>query len=239
MEVSVLRWNQKARTEDLEGGHFVAVDDAKVSSHNDGMVILHLRNGEMFVANRTGATIWSDIVAGKSVDEIAGRLCRELAIDSSAARQNVGSFISELHRRQLIRRRRAVSAPRSLLVLTLRALCELVRYDLEMAIFGFGRIQAKLQKGCVPSRVSLDPDKVQANIQTAMGLACSFYCKRVRCLQRSVVLVTLLRRYGTASQLVIGYRSPPFLSHAWAEVRGQAIDGASNYAQRLAILHRA
>jgi hypothetical protein len=59
----------------------------------------------------------------------------------------------------------------------------------------------------------------------ALGLASSLYFKPVRCLQRSAVLVRLLRRQGISALMVIGVRKVPFLAHAWVEVNGKVIDG--------------
>ena len=52
----------------------------------------------------------------------------------------------------------------------------------------------------------------------AMDWACSFYPKRVLCLQRSAATTILLRRHGAAAEMVIGAQILPFKSHAWVEV---------------------
>jgi hypothetical protein len=59
-----------------------------------------------------------------------------------------------------------------------------------------------------------------AEVCRAMDLACVFYPKSVRCLQRSVATCLLLSRHGIAGQIVIGVRFAPFKSHAWVEVDG-------------------
>jgi len=51
-----------------------------------------------------------------------------------------------------------------------------------------------------------------------VSLAACFYWKPVRCLQRSVAAMRLLRKCGIDGRLVIGYRPSPFFSHAWVEV---------------------
>lgn len=58
----------------------------------------------------------------------------------------------------------------------------------------------------------------------AMDLACVFYFKHVRCLQRSAATTILLRRYGWNAELVIGTQLIPFKSHAWCELDGVVLN---------------
>jgi prolyl oligopeptidase len=54
-------------------------------------------------------------------------------------------------------------------------------------------------------------------ISHAMDIACVFYFKTVKCLQRSVALAMLLRRHGFGAEVVIGGRIIPPKFHAWVE----------------------
>jgi hypothetical protein len=54
----------------------------------------------------------------------------------------------------------------------------------------------------------------------AMDLACVFYFKRVRCLQRSAAVTILLRRYGWRAEMVTGAQILPYEFHAWVEIDG-------------------
>ncbi len=58
----------------------------------------------------------------------------------------------------------------------------------------------------------------------AMDLACVFYFKRVRCLQRSAAITILLRRYGWEAEMVTGAQITPFEFHAWTEVDGAVVN---------------
>jgi hypothetical protein len=51
-----------------------------------------------------------------------------------------------------------------------------------------------------------------------MDLACVFYFKRVRCLQRSAAVTILLRRYGWRAEMVTGAQILPYEFHAWVEI---------------------
>jgi hypothetical protein len=58
----------------------------------------------------------------------------------------------------------------------------------------------------------------------ALDVACAFYPKRALCLQRSAVLVKMLRRRGLPAKMVIGAQKLPFKAHAWVEVEGEIIN---------------
>lgn len=119
-------------------------------------------------------------------------------------------------------------------LLTIRGLCELALYDVVTMISGFDGVRKWLIQGCAvtsPSRPELT-----AIVWDAVDLATSLYFKRVRCLQRSVITVRLLRKHGILGRLVIGYRSSPFLMHAWTEVDGKIVNDLPGYAERLQVL---
>jgi len=118
--------------------------------------------------------------------------------------------------------------------LVIRALCELVRYDIVNAASGFSRITGQVAE----QRVALltCPVETQALVCQAVSLAACFYYKPVLCLQRSVVATRLLKKYGIHGRLVIGYRASPFFSHAWVEVNGRVVNDSPAYKERLNVL---
>jgi hypothetical protein len=118
--------------------------------------------------------------------------------------------------------------------LILKALEEMMRYDVIVSSLGVGRILRHLRR----QRESAKPfsEELQKAICDAVLLATCFYWKPVLCLQRSVCTARLLRRYGIAAQVAIGFRPAPFFSHAWVEVSGQVVYGSSAYKQRLQML---
>jgi hypothetical protein len=118
--------------------------------------------------------------------------------------------------------------------LTIRGLCELVLYDIVTMISGFDGVRKWLIRDCAvtaPSHLELT-----TIVSAAVDLAACLCFKRVRCLQRSVVTVRLLRKRGIPGRLVIGYRSSPFLMHAWTEVDGKIVNDLPGYAERLRVL---
>src|SRR5258707_11474591 len=101
-----------------------------------------------------------------------------------------------------------------------KALIGLLAFD----ILGrdFGRMLSFVRHWKVlPGRA--DPGAVD-RVCDAVNLACSWYPKRARCLQRSAVTTCLLRNYGLAAQMVLGAQRAPFKAHAWVEVNGHAIN---------------
>ena len=119
-------------------------------------------------------------------------------------------------------------------LLVFRALWELARYEVMFAVRGFGPMQRRL-KHQLPARRAVSPGVEQA-ICNAVLLATCFYWKPVLCLQRSVCAVRLLRQYGVAAKLVIGYRPAPFFSHAWVEVNGRVVNSSAAYQSRMQVL---
>lgn len=58
----------------------------------------------------------------------------------------------------------------------------------------------------------------------AVNMACIWYWKPVRCLQRSAATTCLLRKNGFAAQLILGAKQMPFRAHAWVEIEGKVVN---------------
>ena len=126
--------------------------------------------------------------------------------------------------------------PFAWILLAVRTMWELCRYDLVAATSGFRGVHRKLQGLACGNRSShSDPEIVVPRTVAAVS---SFYWKPVRCLQRSVVTARLLRQYGIEAQVVIGCRAAPFARHAWVEVDGRVVNDSSGYQHKLRVLER-
>lgn len=120
-------------------------------------------------------------------------------------------------------------------LLVLRALYEIARYDLLISLRGSGFVLRRLARQSVKAGpAGLESERA---ICDAVLLATCFYWKPVLCLQRAVSTVRLLRKHGMHARLVIGYRPSPFFSHAWVEVNGRVTYGSAAYQKRLQPLH--
>jgi Transglutaminase-like superfamily len=119
--------------------------------------------------------------------------------------------------------------------LILKALYEIIRYEVVLSLRGSGRILSQLKQQSLTAKTA--NAELEKAICDAVLLATCFYWKPVLCLQRAVCTVRLLRRHGIHARLVIGYRPSPFFSHAWVEVNGRVVYGSPAYQKRLLTLH--
>lgn len=121
-------------------------------------------------------------------------------------------------------------------VLVLRALKELIFYDIVTKLGGFKRVRAYVLR---TSSKDLDPPpETVKRVVDAVDIASVFYYKRVMCLHRSFAAVRLLRKSGVKAQLIIASRPLPFLSHAWVEVDNQIVNDKPGYKRKLQVLER-
>lgn len=119
-------------------------------------------------------------------------------------------------------------------LLTLRTLCELLRYDLLNWSFGFKAVEHSVRR--MPTRKNSGAKQSMEELVRAVVCARMFYFKRVRCLQNSVATVRVLRSQGWPADLVIAFQRDPFLGHAWVELNGRALNESSVYRQKLSIM---
>ena len=73
-------------------------------------------------------------------------------------------------------------------------------------------------------RGRMPPANAVEEICEAVNRACVWYPRRVRCLQRSVVTVSLLRHFGVPAKMAMGAQTYPFTAHAWTEVDGRPVN---------------
>ena len=121
------------------------------------------------------------------------------------------------------------------MLLVLQVIWQLMRYNLVAAVCGFSGNYRGLRRH--RSRTRSRPELEQAICQTVADVS-AFYCRPVRCLQRSVVTARVLRAHGIAAELVIGYHLAPPMSHAWVEVDGRVVNDSAGYQSKLRILER-
>jgi hypothetical protein len=96
--------------------------------------------------------------------------------------------------------------------------------DILMHLAGIRALYRLLQLNENPRAVSSRGHQPIARLVDASELACVFYFKNVRCLQRSAVTTLLLRRNGWPADMVLGAQLMPLRNHAWVEVSGQIVN---------------
>jgi hypothetical protein len=114
-----------------------------------------------------------------------------------------------------------------------RVLWELARYDLLFSWRGMRGVRPRGRPVSGKGAVELE-----AAICEAVRSAAPLYWKPIRCLQRSIVTARLMRRRGILAEVVIGYRTAPFFSHAWVEVAGRVVNDSPVYRTKLQVLER-
>ncbi len=106
--------------------------------------------------------------------------------------------------------------------LSLKAYGKLILFDLYLVRGNFAALYGKVRNYRVSSQEPMH-DAVE-RICSAMDMACIWYWKEARCLQRSAATACLLKQYGVKAQMVIGAQQMPFKAHAWVEVDGCVVN---------------
>jgi hypothetical protein len=206
------------------------------SCRQDRIVILDTNAGTLFQCQGAAVKMWLGIAAGHDSKTIAADVSRDCGIPPEQAQQGLETFLNQLRLQKLIDDAPGKRPPRSWMLIA-RACLELIQYDIRLAVFGFRSIHSGLQRRACKAGPSADSD-LAARIVDAVSTASSLYWRPVKCLQRSTATVRVLRGFGIAAHLVIGYRPNPFLGHAWVEVAGRVVNDSQAFAQRLTVLER-
>jgi hypothetical protein len=102
------------------------------------------------------------------------------------------------------------------------AYLRLIAHDAFMARRDLAALHRQIKD--FPLRIAEPHAGTTERISHSLDVACVFYPKRALCLQRSAVLVMMLRRRGVEAHMVIGAQKLPFKAHAWVEVNGAIIN---------------
>ena len=113
------------------------------------------------------------------------------------------------------------------------AFVRLALHDLFMAFHSLSALTERTRKFPVRRAVPKTPAD---ELVRAVDLASCFYPKPVLCLQRSAVLIRLLRSRGIAGRMVIGTQKIPFKAHAWVEIDGRILSDRSAERERYLVM---
>lgn len=120
-------------------------------------------------------------------------------------------------------------------LLTIEAYCVLLQFDYFLSRGDFAALYNKV-RGCPrKNTVAPAPAMVEA-VCAAMDMACIWYWKEARCLQRAAATACLLRRHGLPARLVIGTQQMPLRAHAWVEVDGRVVNDRPYMREMYAVL---
>ena len=121
-------------------------------------------------------------------------------------------------------------------VLVFKAYVKLIYFDLYLARRNFSALYEKVRK--YPVRKKAPCLQAVEEICATVDMACIWYWKEARCLQRSAATACLLREYGISARLVIGAQQMPFKAHAWVEVEGRVVNDKPYMHEMYAALDR-
>ena len=120
--------------------------------------------------------------------------------------------------------------------LVLRAYLKLILFDLYLAREDFAGLYKQVRNH--PIRSPMAPSNAVEKVCAAVDMACIWYWKEVRCLQRSAATACLLKHYGVRAQMVIGAQQMPFTAHAWVEVDQHVVNDKAYTPEMYAVLDR-
>lgn len=84
------------------GSRLAVSPHTRVSQHPEGLTLLHVPSGEIFVCNRTAARIWQGATEGCSVDELSAEMSRRFRIEPEVAQKDTYSIVSQMELHGLI-----------------------------------------------------------------------------------------------------------------------------------------
>jgi hypothetical protein len=228
-----------------------------------GCIVLNLERGTILSLNDTGSLMFSKLAKqqhGLTRAELIELLQREFAdVQTSRLENAVDDLLVQLEqagtvtaekngaRRWELRRELATRVPvwvRHLLpalllvrAYTFAALILLFTAEVVRKLGGFRAIHRSVEEWRVESRQSID-ETALLRACAAVNRACTWHPKRALCLQRTSVLVCLLRSLGFPAEMVIGVHKMPFYGHAWTEVDGRVVNDHANAQKFFHVLNR-
>lgn len=214
----------------------------------DGAALLDIRNGICLSLTPVAVEIWRRLKVHFSQQEILVSLRAQFPeVPEYTLRDDLAQYLEDLRDRGLLVDAEDVipssSVPRLLRIfqsghhteslngdgterlfshLTANAFIGLLLFDLLSFRGKFVGVHNAVKDW--PTASICAPADTVERVCAAVNYACSWYPKRVLCLQRAALTTCLLRRCGIDARMVIGAQRLPFKAHAWTEVNGIAVN---------------
>lgn len=116
----------------------------------------------------------------------------------------------------------------------IEAILRLIAHDVFMSRHDLAALHRSVRE--FPQRARTPANEAIEIASHALDIACAYYPKQALCLQRSTVLVKMLRRRGVPAHLVIGAQKLPFAAHAWVEANGKIVNDRLATTEKFLIL---
>lgn len=119
----------------------------------------------------------------------------------------------------------------------LAALRGLPMIRIRLSLFGFKNCVARLQR--IPLATihpEIDPSTYPAQTSYLLNAAARLLFRREACLERSIMLCSMLRRKGIDSELKIGVAkaNQKLHAHAWVEINGEPVNEQPRISEQFA-----
>jgi hypothetical protein len=121
---------------------------------------------------------------------------------------------------------------------TVVAFIILIIVDLKLRLSGFVGIYKTVKRWRPISLLRKPTPDLIRIVCAAVDQAALYYFREIRCLEKSAVVVLMLRALGVPAELVIGCRKIPFASHAWVEVNRSVVNDNKDVGVVYAVLDR-
>ncbi len=205
----------------------------------DGAIILDIKRNANFGLDQATTFILTRIQNGSSIDEIVKELAETTGEAPSVVESDVLEFIADLRKNKIILDE--TPAPNRMLTIV-KAFLLLILYDMLVPPIAAVRRRSlwrihRTVTGWTTASLRSTPG-CAAEICWLVEVACKWYPKEVKCLQRSVATTYLLRSAGIRAQLVVGGVKLPFEEHAWVEVDGKIINDKVDYVAKFIVFER-
>lgn len=76
--------------------------EVRESAHEDGLALLDIQTGRVFLCNRIGSRIWRSIAEGVSAAAISDQISRDCGVARDPVAQHTAAFLIELERHGLV-----------------------------------------------------------------------------------------------------------------------------------------
>jgi hypothetical protein len=220
----------------------------RMSSLQDGGVLLDLEHDRLLKLNPVGVEIWKLLSVGESEPRIVQEIAERYGVDNERVERDVralliriaelqvpmSSSVSTSQSQPITQREKRTSypwyghdptaaRPKPKTATVFFALAGLAIFDLILWLFSLKSLCYCVNKWPLRQYTDIRPDAT-GRVCGAVDKACVWYPKRALCLQRSAVTTCLLRSCGISARMMIGVRPMPFLAHAWVEVEGSVVN---------------
>ena len=78
--------------------------EARASVHEEGLTILHIPSGRVFVCNRSAARVWLGASKGLSVDNLSEEMSGEYSVDRDIIHRDTRLLVGQMEHHGLITR---------------------------------------------------------------------------------------------------------------------------------------